>query len=123
MDRVYVLTDEMGSYVADEYHAGAAGVPEAVPSPVPSQVEGEAPSAETEGSIDVRAGARVNFDDSDDEWDMEEEAYEPDGASGPFDYCDDFEPPGQAPEDDSSCLLYTSPSPRDGLLSRMPSSA
>ena len=23
----------------------------------------------------------------------------------------------------SSCLLYTSPSPRDGLLSRMPSSA
>ena len=24
---------------------------------------------------------------------------------------------------DSSCLLYTSPSPRDGLLSRMPSSA
>ena len=25
--------------------------------------------------------------------------------------------------DDVSCLLYTSPSPRDGLLSRMPSSA
>ena len=25
--------------------------------------------------------------------------------------------------DDHSCLLYTSPSPRDGLLSRMPSSA
>ena len=25
--------------------------------------------------------------------------------------------------DDMSCLLYTSPSPRDGLLSRMPSSA
>ena len=24
---------------------------------------------------------------------------------------------------DHSCLLYTSPSPRDGLLSRMPSSA
>ena len=24
---------------------------------------------------------------------------------------------------DSNCLLYTSPSPRDGLLSRMPSSA
>ena len=24
---------------------------------------------------------------------------------------------------DRSCLLYTSPSPRDGLLSRMPSSA
>ena len=29
------------------------------------------------------------------------------------DYCDP----------DNSCLLYTSPSPRDGLLSRMPSSA
>ena len=26
-------------------------------------------------------------------------------------------------EDDLSCLLYTSPSPRDTLLSRMPSSA
>ena len=26
-------------------------------------------------------------------------------------------------EPDFSCLLYTSPSPRDGLLSRMPSSA
>ena len=25
--------------------------------------------------------------------------------------------------DDYTCLLYTSPSPRDGLLSRMPSSA
>ena len=28
-----------------------------------------------------------------------------------------------APMDLSTCLLYTSPSPRDGLLSRMPSSA
>ena len=27
------------------------------------------------------------------------------------------------PEWDYDCLLYTSPSPRDGLLSRMPSSA
>ena len=26
-------------------------------------------------------------------------------------------------DDDQICLLYTSPSPRDGLLSRMPSSA
>ena len=26
-------------------------------------------------------------------------------------------------ESDVACLLYTSPSPRDGLLSRMPSSA
>ena len=29
----------------------------------------------------------------------------------------------QALQDSSHCLLYTSPSPRDGLLSRMPSSA
>ena len=28
-----------------------------------------------------------------------------------------------APVDDNSCLLYTSPSPRDATLSRMPSSA
>ena len=27
------------------------------------------------------------------------------------------------PDDFLNCLLYTSPSPRDGLLSRMPSSA
>ena len=27
------------------------------------------------------------------------------------------------PARDKDCLLYTSPSPRDGLLSRMPSSA
>ena len=26
-------------------------------------------------------------------------------------------------EEEDACLLYTSPSPRDGLLSRMPSSA
>ena len=29
----------------------------------------------------------------------------------------------EAGYDPNSCLLYTSPSPRDGLLSRMPSSA
>ena len=30
---------------------------------------------------------------------------------------------GRWHEPSSTCLLYTSPSPRDGLLSRMPSSA
>ena len=38
-----------------------------------------------------------------------------------------FREPGSTDTEDlhsgSSCLLYTSPSPRDGLLSRMPSSA
>ena len=29
----------------------------------------------------------------------------------------------EVPDLDAACLLYTSPSPRDGLLSRMPSSA
>ena len=29
----------------------------------------------------------------------------------------------ELPAEESGCLLYTSPSPRDGLLSRMPSSA
>ena len=29
----------------------------------------------------------------------------------------------EAQQEDKPCLLYTSPSPRDGLLSRMPSSA
>ena len=32
-------------------------------------------------------------------------------------------PAVRAKASSSSCLLYTSPSPRDGLLSRMPSSA
>ena len=37
---------------------------------------------------------------------------------------DDLEPPDLHKEEDlKTCLLYTSPSPRDGLLSRMPSSA
>ena len=31
--------------------------------------------------------------------------------------------PGEEVKQDDTCLLYTSPSPRDGLLSRMPSSA
>ena len=30
---------------------------------------------------------------------------------------------GEVPSGHYTCLLYTSPSPRDGLLSRMPSSA
>ena len=34
-----------------------------------------------------------------------------------------FEMTAECIEDVSDCLLYTSPSPRDGLLSRMPSSA
>ena len=35
-----------------------------------------------------------------------------------------YMPPGAVEErGDQLCLLYTSPSPRDGLLSRMPSSA
>ena len=33
------------------------------------------------------------------------------------------EPIVDSDDDISACLLYTSPSPRDGLLSRMPSSA
>ena len=34
-----------------------------------------------------------------------------------------FNFPGNGVDNDVICLLYTSPSPRDGLLSRMPSSA
>ena len=35
----------------------------------------------------------------------------------------DFENPKGKLKQGENCLLYTSPSPRDGLLSRMPSSA
>ena len=37
--------------------------------------------------------------------------------------CEEEEAVRQKFENDSACLLYTSPSPRDGLLSRIPSSA
>ena len=36
---------------------------------------------------------------------------------------DDFDASDAYDNRGNSCLLYTSPSPRDGLLSRMPSSA
>ena len=36
---------------------------------------------------------------------------------------EDVRIPGELDENVYACLLYTSPSPRDGLLSRMPSSA
>ena len=36
---------------------------------------------------------------------------------------DRFVQEGTLSTDNNTCLLYTSPSPRDGLLSRMPSSA
>ena len=43
-------------------------------------------------------------------------------ARGPPQYGETPLTPG-APAPREACLLYTSPSPRDGLLSRMPSSA
>ena len=50
-----------------------------------------------------------------------------DSAHGSARILFDASPPGQKSEQDwvesDTCLLYTSPSPRDGLLSRMPSSA
>ena len=44
-------------------------------------------------------------------------------ASGSLSYTGPFLPWTHVYYSDSFCLLYTSPSPRDGLLSRMPSSA
>ena len=41
----------------------------------------------------------------------------------PFSYMKGGEPTGYSINLCRHCLLYTSPSPRDGLLSRMPSSA
>ena len=50
-----------------------------------------------------------------------------DATGNPITATDDSDngtdPTGENGEDDMDCLLYTSPSPRDGLLSRMPSSA
>ena len=47
-------------------------------------------------------------------------AWSPDGESIAI---DDFLGPVEIYDLNTGCLLYTSPSPRDGLLSRMPSSA
>ena len=47
-------------------------------------------------------------------------------ANGRYSKCIEFEDINYQlaqPDDKTACLLYTSPSPRDGLLSRMPSSA
>ena len=47
-------------------------------------------------------------------------------SPGVYKFLDKFYTPlyiGKAKLLNKSCLLYTSPSPRDGLLSRMPSSA
>ena len=49
-----------------------------------------------------------------------------DTTHSPVDGIGDFDPghwDGDEEEQRLHCLLYTSPSPRDGLLSRMPSSA
>ena len=40
-----------------------------------------------------------------------------------FTSCSDDDDDSKKNDEGSNCLLYTSPSPRDGLLSRMPSSA
>ena len=52
---------------------------------------------------------------------LNENLDEPNG----YGFCFDTYGPGQSElmQTHSCCLLYTSPSPRDGLLSRMPSSA
>ena len=65
--------------------------------------------------LDIDAVEEFNEDDFDEDFDddFEEEIV------GEYDLADDQY--GQ--EFDNTCLLYTSPSPRDGLLSRMPSSA
>ena len=66
--------------------------------------------------------------------DNEGQVIKSDGSSQPIDLekvhrmveaaCDDVAGVSEsAVEMNSGCLLYTSPSPRDGLLSRMPSSA
>ena len=70
----------------------------------------------------------VDFFDSDpeDEWDLVEgEHFEFAGTSGGEKKRKFYEEGVEAIAEylDKDCLLYTSPSPRDGLLSRMPSSA
>ena len=45
------------------------------------------------------------------------------GVSDDFDVTTEAAAPDTTPDQFNFCLLYTSPSPRDGLLSRMPSSA
>ena len=60
----------------------------------------------------IRVGMDIDFDGG---------ASLPAGASLTYKW--DFDSDGSYDETGRTCLLYTSPSPRDGLLSRMPSSA
>ena len=52
-------------------------------------------------------------------WDKAEKSLNKGKYEGALDLLRDVDSKGEHP----TCLLYTSPSPRDGLLSRMPSSA
>ena len=63
-------------------------------------VSGEAPSESDEAMEDEESDDAMEDEESDDA--MEDDAME---------------------DEESGCLLYTSPSPRDATLSRMPSSA
>ena len=91
--------------------AGGDGAPaapkaEASKAAPPAASKGKAPLASVgkraAGAAAAEAAAKAALDDSDDDDDDDDD--------------DEY-------DDDDDCLLYTSPSPRDGLLSRMPSSA
>ena len=81
---------------------------------IPAKVAPADPAHDSSPSEDELAGG-----DDDDEEEDEEEDSELGAEADEF----DIEDSDSDVSETSTCLLYTSPSPRDGLLSRMPSSA
>ena len=68
--------------------------------------------------LHVKAGMTVIVTDTEGAWRMADVIWVDGGARNPK-----VPTLFQVADVDTGCLLYTSPSPRDGLLSRMPSSA
>ena len=80
---------------------------------IPSNIESDREKAPL-----VKPACKVKQDESDGE-PIQQMEVESDGEKAPL-----LKPACEVKQDESDgCLLYTSPSPRDGLLSRMPSSA
>ena len=114
-DIVFTELPEKGSNVEKD---GTAGVVESTKaaSDVYTPVSGEV--VETNQAI-VDDPSKINQDPENTAWFFKlkiKDKSEMDSLMNKEDY-DKFA------KESSSCLLYTSPSPRDGLLSRMPSSA
>ena len=104
-----------------------------VETEVETPIEENLKNEDVEVTMDEEGGAEISFDPAADQLQstdhfqnlaeiMDDQDLDELGTSL-FDKYTDYKESRGDWEQSYSCLLYTSPSPRDGLLSRMPSSA